>query len=86
MERHVADMRVDYGSAGFDVDALAPTWHAQLQAWLAEAEAAGVVEANAMVLATAGDDGRPSSRTVLCKGIDARGRRVLHQLHLREEP
>src|SRR5918997_1364150 len=26
-----------------------------------------------MVLATAGEDGRPSSRTVLCKGLDARG-------------
>ena len=26
-----------------------------------------------MVLATAGEDGRPSSRTVLCKGLDERG-------------
>jgi pyridoxamine 5'-phosphate oxidase len=72
-EQHLADMRVDYRTGGFDVASLAPTWHEQLQSWLAEAEDAGVVEANAMVLATAGDDGRPSSRTVLCKGIDARG-------------
>ena len=68
-----ADMRVDYQEPGFDVDDLLPTWHEQLAAWLAEADAAGVAEANAMVLATADPDGCPSSRTVLCKGLDARG-------------
>lgn len=76
MVEQLATMRVDYGAAGaegFDVGDLAPTWHEQLAAWLGKAEADGVVEANAMVLATAGDDGRPSSRTVLCKGLDHRG-------------
>lgn len=72
-EQQLAGMRVDYRTEGFDVDALAPTWHEQLANWLAEAEAAGVTEANAMVLATATPDGRPSSRTVLCKGLDERG-------------
>ncbi|HWM56746.1 MAG TPA: pyridoxamine 5'-phosphate oxidase [Pseudonocardia sp.] len=66
-------MRVDYRTEGFDVPDLAPTWHEQLARWLAEAEAVGMPEPNAMVLATAGPDGRPSSRTVLCKGLDARG-------------
>ncbi|MGE3289214.1 MAG: pyridoxamine 5'-phosphate oxidase [Pseudonocardia sp.] len=66
-------MRVQYSQDGLDVGDLAATWHAQLAAWLAEADAAGVPDANAMVLATAGEDGRPSSRTVLCKGIDAHG-------------
>ena len=66
-------MRVDYAGEGLDVDALAGTWHEQLAEWLAEAEEAGLPEVNAMVLATAGDDGRPSSRTVLCKGLDERG-------------
>jgi pyridoxamine 5'-phosphate oxidase len=73
MAEQLADMRVDYRTEGLDVDELAPTWHEQLARWLAEADAAGVPEANAMVLATAGEDGRPSSRTVLCKGLDARG-------------
>jgi pyridoxamine 5'-phosphate oxidase len=73
MVEQLAAMRVDYGAGGFDTGDLAPTWHEQLAAWLARAEADGVVEANAMVLATAGSDGRPSSRTVLCKGLDARG-------------
>lgn len=73
MTEQLAEMRVDYVTEGLDVDALAPTWHEQLARWLAAADAAGIAEANAMVLATAGVDGRPSSRTVLCKGIDARG-------------
>ena len=73
MTEQLADMRVNYRNEGFDVGQLASTWNEQLATWLAEAEADGVVEANAMVLATAGDDGRPSSRTVLCKGLDARG-------------
>lgn len=73
MAEQLAGMRVDYRSDGFDVGDLAATWHEQLAAWLEQAEAAGVSEANAMVLATAGTDGRPASRTVLCKGLDARG-------------
>jgi pyridoxamine 5'-phosphate oxidase len=69
----LAAMRVDYRTGGFDICDLAPTWHEQLARWLAEAEAAGNPEPNAMVLATASPDGRPSSRTVLCKGLDERG-------------
>jgi pyridoxamine 5'-phosphate oxidase len=72
-EQQLAGMRVGYHTEGFDVELLAPTWHEQLANWLAEAGAAGVAEANAMVLATATQDGRPSSRTVLCKGLDERG-------------
>jgi pyridoxamine 5'-phosphate oxidase len=66
-------MRVDYRSDQLDVGDLAPTWHEQLARWLDEAAAAGIAEPNAMVLATAGNDGRPTSRTVLCKAIDQRG-------------
>ncbi len=73
METQLAEMRVDYRRDELDVGDLAPTWHEQLARWLDEATAAGAVEPNAMVLATAGDDGMPSSRTVLCKGIDERG-------------
>lgn len=73
MAEQLAGMRVDYRTEGFDVDGLAPTWHGQLGVWLADAERAGLPEVNAMVLATAGPEGRPSSRTVLCKGVDERG-------------
>jgi pyridoxamine 5'-phosphate oxidase len=41
--------------------------------WLAEAQAAESNEPNAMVLATATPDGRPSARVVLAKQVDADG-------------
>lgn len=66
-------MRVAYEGESLDESDLAATWTEQLQAWLNQAIAAGVAEANAMVLATADAEGRPSSRTVLCKGLDERG-------------
>jgi pyridoxamine 5'-phosphate oxidase len=46
---------------------------AQFLAWLDAAEREGVVMPNAMALATADADGRPSVRHVLLRGIDARG-------------
>jgi pyridoxamine 5'-phosphate oxidase len=73
MAQQLAGMRVDYQSDAFDVGDLAGTWYEQLTAWMAEAEKAEIPEVNAMVLATTGPEGRPSSRTVLCKGIDERG-------------
>lgn len=45
----------------------------QFGIWMKEAEAAEINDANAMVVATATLDGRPSLRTVLLKGVDARG-------------
>jgi pyridoxamine 5'-phosphate oxidase len=45
----------------------------QFRAWYEGAVAAGVVEPEAMALATADADGMPSVRFVLLKGIDERG-------------
>ncbi|HEX8256226.1 MAG TPA: pyridoxamine 5'-phosphate oxidase [Allosphingosinicella sp.] len=47
--------------------------HALFDAWFAEARAAEPNDPEAMALATAGADGRPSLRMVLLKGHDARG-------------
>jgi pyridoxamine 5'-phosphate oxidase len=66
-------MRVAYEGESLNEADLARTWTEQLQGWLNQAIEAGVAEANAMVLATADGNGRPSSRTVLCKGLDDRG-------------
>lgn len=66
-------MRVSYDQGALLETDLETTWHEQLQRWLDEARGAGLPEANAMVLATANAEGVPSSRTVLCKGIDERG-------------
>ena len=52
---------------------LAEDWLTQFRRWLADAEAAGVAEPTAMVLATASAEGVPGARTVLLKGLDERG-------------
>jgi pyridoxamine 5'-phosphate oxidase len=46
---------------------------AQFRAWLADAEASGVRLPNAMGLATADAEGRPSVRHVLLRSVDERG-------------
>lgn len=45
----------------------------QFGRWFADAEAADLIEPNAMTLATAGAGGRPSARMVLLKGFDDGG-------------
>jgi pyridoxamine 5'-phosphate oxidase len=60
-------------SGGLTEDDLLPDPIALVERWLADAQAAGVEQHDAMTLATATPDGRPSARVVLLKGIDARG-------------
>jgi pyridoxamine 5'-phosphate oxidase len=45
----------------------------QFGKWFADATSGGVLEPNAMTLATADASGKPSARTMLLKGFDARG-------------
>jgi pyridoxamine 5'-phosphate oxidase len=45
----------------------------QFREWMAEAEKAEPKDPNAMIVATATPDGRPSARTILLKGADDRG-------------
>lgn len=45
----------------------------QLQRWLEDAVAIGMIEPTAMTLATVDADSRPSARVVLLKGLDAAG-------------
>ena len=72
-------MRVEYGSAekdgspDLDTDWLAEGWVVLLRKWIGDAERAGVAEPNAMVLATVDDNGRPMSRSVLCKAVEETG-------------
>jgi len=76
--RRLAAMRVEYGSIekdaspDLDVDWLADGWVCLLHKWIDDAADVGVSEPNAMVLATVAD-GRPVSRTVLCKSVDGNG-------------
>jgi len=71
--RAVADMRRTYKLSHLLEGEVAADPLAQFEKWFGEAVKAEVLEPNAMTLATAGADGRPSARTVLLKGWDARG-------------
>ena len=71
--RRLAELRRGYADGGLLEPDLARDPFTQFQAWLTDAVAAGLAEPNAMVLGTVGPDGRPSARTVLLKGVDARG-------------
>jgi pyridoxamine 5'-phosphate oxidase len=69
----LADLRRDYTLGGLRrADLLADPLQ-QLEKWLKAAIEGGVVEPNAMSLATVSAEGQPTARTVLLKGIDARG-------------
>ena len=72
-ELRLAQLRREYTRAGLSEQDLASDPLVQFQRWFIDAESAGIIEPNAMVLATADKSGRPSSRLVLLKQVDARG-------------
>ena len=69
----VADLRRDYKLAGLERKDLADDPLDQFGQWFQNAVSSGLPDPNAMILATAGTDGRPAARTVLLKGFDERG-------------
>ncbi|MBQ0933369.1 pyridoxamine 5'-phosphate oxidase [Ideonella sp. 4Y16] len=71
--KDIADLRKSYERAELEEHLAADDPLRQFETWLQEAIDAGVAEPNAMTLATVGADGRPSTRIVLIKGVDARG-------------
>lgn len=76
MEKESADLaplRAEYQSAGLSEEDLEPDPVAMFRRWFAEVRDAGVVEPNAMVVATVAPDGFPSARTVLLKGLTDEG-------------
>jgi pyridoxamine 5'-phosphate oxidase len=69
----VADIRREYALARLDEKSVSHDPMVEFARWFAEAQEARVEEVNAMTLATASSDGRPSARIVLLKGFDASG-------------
>lgn len=69
----LARMRAEYADTGLDETEAGGDPVALFERWLTDAVQAGMHEPNAMALATASPDGRPSSRIVLLKGFDAEG-------------
>ncbi len=73
-------MRRAYERVGVEPADLGPDPVAAFGGWFAQVAGAGVVEPNAMVLATVAGDGSPSARTVLLKGYADDGLRFFTNL------
>ena len=69
----IADLRKNYALAGLSESDLAADPFAQFQQWFDKAQNAGVIEPNAMTVATVNSAGEPSGRTLLLKGVDDSG-------------
>jgi len=69
----LAALRHEYAAAGLAEGDLAADPISMFRRWFDEAREGGLVEPNAMVVATASADGRPSVRTVLLKGVGPDG-------------
>jgi pyridoxamine 5'-phosphate oxidase len=69
----ISDLRKEYTQRGLDEAEVLADPMAQFRRWFDEASATGMVEPNAMTLATVGGGGRPSARVVLMKEFDAGG-------------
>lgn len=66
----LANMRKDYTISGLLEDDLDSDPFTQFRTWFAQVQEVKGYEPNAMTVATAGADGRPSARTLLLKGLD----------------
>ena len=73
MDYRISDLRKNYERAELDESVSAALPLTQFENWLQQAIDAQLPEPNAMTLATVSNEGRPSTRVVLIKGIDARG-------------
>ena len=69
----IADRRIQYETAGLDIDDLHADPITQLNVWYHQAEEVGITEPNAMVLSTVDATGQPDARVLLARGIDAQG-------------
>jgi len=69
----ISDLRTDYRQGELTEEAADADPFRQFGRWFDDALAAVSRDANAMTLATADTEGRPSARTVLLKGYDDQG-------------
>ena len=71
--KNIAQIRTDYKRGALDEEHADPDPIKQFARWWDEALKSEVLEVNAMTLATADAQGRPSARVVLLKGFDSDG-------------
>lgn len=70
---NLAHLRQDYRAGGLLESEAASDPIVQFSLWFEQARQGGVVEPNAMTVATVGEDGTPSARTLLLKGFSTEG-------------
>src|SRR3954463_8963166 len=70
---NLAALRQEYTAGGFSETDADPNAIRQFEIWFQQAQTAGLREPNAMVLATAGKAGVPSTRVVLLKQVSEEG-------------
>ncbi|BAY62215.1 pyridoxal 5'-phosphate synthase [Calothrix brevissima NIES-22] len=73
MHPTIADLRKDYTLEDLTETEVDPNPFIQFKQWFEQALAAQLPEPNAMTIATATPDGKPSARMVLLKDFDERG-------------
>lgn len=69
----IRDRRIQYETAGLDVDDLKSDPFEQFDLWYSQAEEAGIAEPHAMTLSTVDASGAPDARVVLARAADERG-------------
>lgn len=72
-KKELYDLRKEYTKAALDEKKVSTSPLEQFALWFEEAKNSGLTEPNAMVLATAAKDGRPSARVVLLKEFTDNG-------------
>jgi pyridoxamine 5'-phosphate oxidase len=70
MQKNITDLRQEYSRSTLDFSNVLKDPLKQFEKWFDEALASGITEPNAMHLATVNEQGKPSSRIVLLKGLD----------------
>lgn len=73
MTQDLSALRINYSVGSLDERDADPNPFVMFQAWLDRAFAENLPEPNAMTLATAALDGKPSARIVLLRGADENG-------------
>lgn len=73
MLSEISDMRKDYNKDELDISSVDSNPFQQFEHWFDQAVNQGIVEPNAMTLATATKEGIPSARIVLLKGVKPEG-------------
>ena len=70
MKIKIADLRQDYLLQSIDISDVSQNPFEQFEKWFHEAVKSEILEPNAMTIATATPEGKPSARIVLLKGLE----------------